>query len=106
MSKPVIKVLVTGAAGQIAYSLLPLVASGAMLGKDQPVVLHLLDIPPALDALNGVVLELQDGAYPLLAGSTSAATPLGRTSAGYGPGAARVRRAPPIARPFSITFFS
>ncbi len=67
IKKPVI-VTVTGAAGQIAYSLLPRIASGDMLGKDQPVILNLLEIPldkPQL-AMKGVVMELQDCAYPLL----------------------------------------
>eukprot|EP01027_Heterolobosea_sp_BB2_P009416 GEZU01013883.1.p2 GENE.GEZU01013883.1~~GEZU01013883.1.p2 ORF type:complete len:333 (+),score=144.89 GEZU01013883.1:258-1256(+) len=68
MSKSPLRVVVTGAAGQIGYSLLPLIANGDMFGKDQPVILHLLEIQPALKALNGVVMELEDGAYPLLAG--------------------------------------
>jgi len=59
---------VTGAAGQIGYSLLFRIANGDLLGKDQPVVLHLLEITPALDALRGVVMELDDCAFPLLAG--------------------------------------
>jgi malate dehydrogenase len=59
---------VTGAAGQIGYSLLFRIASGQMLGPDQPVVLQLLDITPAMDALRGVVMELEDCAFPLLAG--------------------------------------
>ena len=67
MKKPVI-VSVTGAAGQIGYALLPRIASGAMLGPDQPVILHLLEITPALGALEGVVMELNDCAFPLLAG--------------------------------------
>ncbi|GHF77113.1 malate dehydrogenase [Deinococcus ficus] len=57
---------VTGAAGQIGYSLLFRIASGDMLGKDQPVILQLLEITPALKALNGVVMELRDCAFPLL----------------------------------------
>jgi len=61
-----VNVAVTGAAGQIAYSLLFRVASGAMLGPDQPVVLQLLEIPAALSALRGVVMELEDCAFPLL----------------------------------------
>jgi len=60
--------VITGGAGQIAYSLLPPLASGAVFGMDQPVILHLLDIPPAITALGGVVMELEDLAYPLLAG--------------------------------------
>ncbi|MDC1311770.1 malate dehydrogenase [Burkholderiales bacterium] len=66
MKKP-IRVAVTGAAGQIGYSLLFRVASGEMLGKDQPVILQLLEITPALNALKGVVMELEDCAFPLLA---------------------------------------
>jgi malate dehydrogenase len=64
--KAPIEVAVTGAAGQIGYALLFRIASGAMLGPDQPVVLRLLEITPALKALHGVVMELQDGAFPLL----------------------------------------
>ena len=67
MKKPV-RVAVTGAAGQIGYSLLFRIASGAMLGPDQPVILQLLDITPSLPALNGVTMELDDCAFPLLAG--------------------------------------
>lgn len=62
------RVVVTGAAGQIGYALLFRIASGAMLGADQPVILHLLEIPPAMGALQGVVMELNDCAFPLLAG--------------------------------------
>ncbi len=65
MSKPV-HVAITGAAGQIGYSLLFRIAAGEMLGLDQPVSLQLLEITPALDALNGVVMELKDSAFPLL----------------------------------------
>ncbi len=65
MNDPV-RVVVTGAAGQIAYSLLFRIASGEMLGADQPVCLQLLEITPALNALRGVVMELNDCAYPLL----------------------------------------
>jgi len=68
MSKPAKRVAVTGAAGQIGYSLLFRIANGDMLGKDQPVILHLLDITPALPAVKGVVMELEDCAFPLLAG--------------------------------------
>jgi hypothetical protein len=60
--------LVTGAAGQIAYSLLPMIGAGLMFGESQPVILHLLDIPPAEKALGGVVMELEDCAFPLLHG--------------------------------------
>lgn len=65
MKQPV-RVAVTGAAGQIGYALLFRIASGAMLGNDQPVILQLLDITPAMDALNGVKMELDDCAFPLL----------------------------------------
>ncbi len=64
--KSPIKVAVTGAAGQIGYALLPRIASGSMFGPDQPVELHLIEIEPALKALEGVVMELQDCAFPLL----------------------------------------
>jgi malate dehydrogenase len=67
MNDPV-KVAVTGAAGQIGYSLLFRIASGAMLGPDQPVVLQMLEITPALGALDGVAMELEDCAFPLLTG--------------------------------------
>ncbi len=67
MKQP-IRVAVTGAAGNISYAMLFRIASGEMLGKDQPVILNLLEITPALDALKGVVMELQDCAFPLLAG--------------------------------------
>src|SRR5579864_3808638 len=63
-----VHVTVTGAAGQIGYSLLFRIASGQMLGPDQPVVLRLLEIEPAMGALAGVVMELDDCAFPLLAG--------------------------------------
>tara|TARA_B100000749_G_scaffold90449_1_gene68732 strand:+ start:5396 stop:6385 length:990 start_codon:yes stop_codon:yes gene_type:complete len=63
-----VRVAVTGAAGQIGYSLVFRIASGAMLGPDQPVVLQLLEIPPAMGALDGVAMELDDCAFPLLAG--------------------------------------
>ena len=64
--KDPVRVTITGAAGQIGYALLFRVASGAMLGNDQPVILQLLEITPALDALKGVVMELDDCAFPLL----------------------------------------
>ena len=67
MKEPV-RVTITGAAGQIGYALLFRVASGAMLGPDQPVILQMLEITPALDALKGVAMELDDCAFPLLAG--------------------------------------
>jgi malate dehydrogenase len=63
-----VRVVVTGAAGQIGYSLLFRIASGAMLGPKQPVILQLLEVTPALGALGGVVMELEDCAFPLLAG--------------------------------------
>src|SRR5258708_25975140 len=65
MKSPV-KVAVTGAAGQIGYSLLFRIASGPMLAPDQPVELYLIEIPPVLPALEGVVMELEDCAFPLL----------------------------------------
>jgi malate dehydrogenase len=67
MKKPV-RVAITGAAGQISYSIIFRIASGDMLGKDQPVILQLLEIPPAMDALRGVVMELMDCAFPLVHG--------------------------------------
>lgn len=66
--KTPIRVAVTGAAGQIGYSLLFRIASGSMFGPEQPVILHLLEIEPALPALQGVVMELDDCAFPLLKG--------------------------------------
>ena len=68
MSKTPVRVAVTGAAGQIGYSLLFRIASGEMLGKDQPVILQLLDLPQAQKACQGVIMELDDCAFPLLAG--------------------------------------
>src|SRR6478609_10366511 len=65
--KPPVKVAVTGAAGQIGYSLLFRIASGSMFGPDQPVELELIEIPQALKALEGVVMELEDCAFPLVA---------------------------------------
>jgi malate dehydrogenase len=64
--KPPVRVVVTGGAGQIAYSLIFRIASGEMLGPDQPIILHLLEVPAALEALNGVRMELEDCAYPIL----------------------------------------
>ena len=72
MKKPV-KVAITGAAGQIAYSLIFRVASGSMLGPDQPVILQLLDIPDALEKLKGTVMEIDDCAFPLVAGTVATA---------------------------------
>ena len=68
MAKAPMRVAVTGAAGQIGYSLLFRIANGDMLGKDQPVILQLLDLPQAQQAVKGVVMELEDCAFPLLAG--------------------------------------
>ncbi|MCK5720506.1 MAG: malate dehydrogenase [Thiomargarita sp.] len=64
--KPPVRVAITGGAGQIAYSLIFRVASGEMLGQDQPIILNLLEVPQALTTLKGVMMELQDCAYPLL----------------------------------------
>jgi malate dehydrogenase len=66
--KAPVRVAVTGAAGQIAYSLLFRIAAGEMLGADQPIILQLLEITPALDALSGAVMEMEDCAFPLVAG--------------------------------------
>jgi malate dehydrogenase len=68
MSRAPVRVAITGAAGQIGYQLAFRIASGQMLGPDQPVILQLLEIPPALDALKGVAMELDDCAFPTLAG--------------------------------------
>jgi malate dehydrogenase len=78
MSKPPIRVAVTGAAGQIGYSLLFRIASGEMLGKDQPVILQMLEIPDekAQKALKGVMMELDDCAFPLLQGMVPASDPM------------------------------
>jgi malate dehydrogenase len=72
---PPVRVAVTGAAGQIGYSLVFRIAAGDMLGLDQPVVLQLLEVPVALPALEGVAMELADCAFPLLAGVTCSADP-------------------------------
>ncbi len=74
--KTPVRVAVTGAAGQIGYSLLFRIASGEMLGLDQPVILHLLEITPALKALQGVIMELEDCAFPLLAGVVASDDPM------------------------------
>ena len=78
MSKKPVRVAVTGAAGQIGYALLFRIASGEMLGKDQPVILQLLEIPDekAQKALKGVMMELEDCAFPLLAGMEAHADPM------------------------------
>ena len=70
MNSP-IKVAVTGAAGQIGYALLFRIASGEMFGPEQPVILHLIEIPPALEALKGVVMELDDCAFSAPEGNRS-----------------------------------
>lgn len=76
MSKKPMRVAVTGAAGQIGYSLLFRIAAGEMLGKDQPVILELIDIPPAMKAVSGVMMELEDCAFPLLAGMEATDDPV------------------------------
>ena len=78
MSKKPVRVAVTGAAGQIGYGILFRIASGEMLGKDQPVILHLLEVPmeKAQQALQGVMMELQDCAFPLLAGMQAFSDPM------------------------------
>ncbi len=75
MSTTPLKVAVTGAAGQIGYSLLFRLASGSLLGPDRPIELRLLEIEPALKTLEGVVMELDDGAFPLLSGVQIGADP-------------------------------
>jgi malate dehydrogenase len=75
MKKPV-RVAITGAAGQIAYSLIFRVASGSMLGPDQPVILQLLDIPDALEKLKGTVMEVEDCAFPLVSEVIASADPM------------------------------
>jgi len=78
MSKSPVRVAVTGAAGQIGYALLFRIASGEMLGKDQPVILQLLEVPveKAQEALKGVIMELEDCAFPLLAGIEAHSDPM------------------------------
>jgi len=73
MSTAPLRVAITGAAGQIGYSLLFRIASGAMFGPNQSVILHLIEIEPALPALGGVVMELDDCAFPLLRGAVPTA---------------------------------
>ncbi|MDR2030825.1 MAG: malate dehydrogenase [Azoarcus sp.] len=75
MSKTPVRVAVTGAAGQIGYALLFRIASGEMLGKDQPVILQLLDLPQSQKAVQGVTMELDDCAFPLLAGVVATDNP-------------------------------
>jgi len=72
--KPPLRIAITGAAGQIGYSLVFRIASGSMFGPDQPVIVHLIEIEPALPALGGVVMELQDCAFPLLKGVVATAS--------------------------------
>jgi malate dehydrogenase len=78
MSKSPVRVAVTGAAGQIGYSILFRIAAGEMLGKDQPVILQMLEIPDekAQKALAGVMMELNDCAFPLLAGMIPSSDPM------------------------------
>jgi malate dehydrogenase len=78
MSKKPVRVAVTGAAGQIGYAILFRIASGEMLGKDQPVILHLLEVPmeKPQQALQGVMMELQDCAFPLLVGMEAHGDPM------------------------------
>ena len=71
--KDPVRVAITGAAGNIGYALAFRIAAGDMLGADQPVILQLLEIPPAIDALDGVVMELKDCAFPLLHGVVATA---------------------------------
>lgn len=73
--KPPVRVAVTGAAGQISYALLFRIASGDMLGHDQPVILQLLEIPPAMAALQGTVMEIEDAAFPLVQGIVASDEP-------------------------------
>jgi malate dehydrogenase len=73
--KPPVRVAVTGAAGQISYALLFRIASGDMLGNDQPIILQLLEIPPAMAALQGTVMEIKDGAFPLVHGIVASDEP-------------------------------
>lgn len=73
--KPAKRIAVTGAGGQIAYSLLFRIAAGEMLGADQPIALHLLEIEAGLEALKGVIMELEDCAYPLLQGVVMGSDP-------------------------------
>lgn len=75
MSKAPVRVAVTGAAGQIGYALLFRIASGAMLGKDQPVILQMLELPQAQKALKGVMMELEDCAFPTLVGMVASDDP-------------------------------
>ena len=73
MASKTVKVVVTGATGQVAYALLPRIAAGEMFGPDTDVDLRLSDIPQMVDKAKGVLMELEDGAYPLLANITASA---------------------------------
>ena len=75
MTKP-IRVAITGAAGNIGYQLAFRIASGQLLGEDTPVILQLIEIPPAMKALEGVVMELNDCAFPSLVGIETADDPV------------------------------
>jgi malate dehydrogenase len=75
MARNPVHVTVSGASGNVSYALLTRIASGQLLGEDQPVVLRLLDIEPAMAALEGVVMELEDGAHPLLTGIEATSEP-------------------------------
>ena len=75
MSNP-IRVVITGAAGQIGYSLVYMVASGSVFGADQPMILQLLDIPPAMGVLGGLLMELDDCAFPLVKKVIATADPM------------------------------
>jgi len=75
-TKKPLRVVVTGAAGQIGYAVLPMIADGRAFGDDQPVILHLLEVPAVEKALGGIVMELTDAAYPLLAGVVPTVDPL------------------------------
>ncbi|KAG6635778.1 hypothetical protein CIPAW_11G065700 [Carya illinoinensis] len=68
MAKEPVHIFITGAAGQIRYTIVPMIARGVMLGPNQPAILHILDIQPATDALNVVKMELVDATFPLLKG--------------------------------------
>jgi len=70
-----VRVVITGGAGQIGYALLPLIANGDMFGPNQPVIIHILEIEFARESMEGVVMELQDSAYPLLAGVVATTNP-------------------------------
>ena len=76
LSKEPLRVLITGAAGQIGYALAPMIARGVMLGPEQTVILHLLDIPIAAGGLEGVRMELVDAAFPLVKGESPVCLPL------------------------------